>query len=156
MSVVARRVRATPHRTATETWKIIVDLLAPRSDSAAREELVGIAGIASSLITDEALKGAAAVVWGSGPRVRIYCLYDEDAITGDSTAESALTFCPTEGSWQMSLPCPAEDLDWVQAALKKRSTHVTARDMTTAVQGETEEGTSQSGAVIDREAFLRS
>ena len=34
MSVVARRIRATPERSASETWRAIVDLLAPGNESA--------------------------------------------------------------------------------------------------------------------------
>jgi hypothetical protein len=62
----------------------------------------------------------------------------------------------TCGDWQMSLPCHADDLSWVQEALKKRSTHVTARDMTAQV--EAEEAIIDSAAkyvAVDREAFFR-
>ena len=44
MTVVARRVVASPVRTATETWAVIIDILAPR-DGAARKELAGIGGV---------------------------------------------------------------------------------------------------------------
>src|SRR5260370_36015058 len=108
MPVAARRVRATPARSASEAWTVIMDLLAPSSVPAARGEVEAIAGIASGLIADEAMT-APIVVFGSGPRVRLYCLYDEEAISGEDANESPLAFDATSGDWQMSLPCPAAD-----------------------------------------------
>ncbi len=155
MTVVARRVAAAPARSASEAWRVIVNLVAP-SDDAARKELQGIEGVASCIIAEEALKSDACVVHGSGPRLRVYCLYNEDAITGEDTHEAPLTFCPTEGDWRMSLPCPADDLDWVQTALKVRSAHVVAREVGADVdEEESDKSTTAKGAVINREAFLR-
>jgi len=156
MTVVARRIIATPVRSASETWAVIVGLLAPQPGSKAHQELLAVGGVACSLITDETFKDAPAVVYGSGPRVRIYCLYDDEACTDENASETPLTFDATAGEWQMSLPCHADDLDWVQKALKKRSTHVTARDMTAAVEAEqsiTDNATNN--VVVNREAFLR-
>ena len=156
MTVVARRIAATPARSASEAWKVLVNLIAP-ADGAARKELLGIEGVASCIIAEEAMKSDACVVYGSGPRLRVYCLYNEDAITGEDTNEARLTFCPTEGDWQMSLPCPAEDLSWIQQSLGERSTHVVARAVGTAIDDEeSEEPAAAKGAVVDREAFLRS
>ena len=156
MTVVARRVAATPARSASEAWGLIVNLVAP-SEGAARKELQGIEGVASCIIAEEGLKADACVVHGSGPRFRVYCLYNEDAITGEDTNEAPLTYCPTDGGWQMSLPCPADDLDWFQRALKEPSTRVVAREVGTAVDDqESDKSTAASGAVINREAFLRS
>src|SRR4030042_4651426 len=128
MTTISRKIIAIPARSASEAWKVIVNLIAPQTDSDAQRELLETTGIASSLITDEAMKNAPIVVYGVGPRIRIYCLYNEDAITGENASEETLPFSPTEGDWKMSLPCPAEDLDWVQRALKKRSGRITARD----------------------------
>jgi len=159
MTVVARRIIAVPVRTASDAWAAIVNLLAPGPNSKARSELLHIAGVASALIADEAMK-APIVVYGSGPRVRIYCLYDEDAITGEAAREETLAFNATEGDWRMSLPCPADDLAWVQDALQKRSSHVTARDMTTTVDAEKSEGDGTVSTditdIVDTEAFFRS
>lgn len=156
MTVVARRIIATPVRSASEAWAVIVGLLAPQSGSAAHQELLAVGGIACSLITDETLRDAPAVVYGSGPRVRLYCLYDDEACTGENASEAPLTFDATAEEWQMSLPCHADDLDWVQEALKKRSTHVTARDMTAAVEAEQSvTDNAANNVVVNREAFLR-
>lgn len=156
MTVVARRIKATPARPAADAWRVIVDLLAPKA-SDARTELLGIEGAASSLIASRAMEGSPIVVYGSGPRVRVYCLYDEDAIVGEGANEQSLASVPTEGDWSMSLPCPAEDLEWVGAALAKRSKRVTARDLKGVVtDSSTDEGEAKSSAaVIDTEAFFR-
>lgn len=98
MTVIARRIIATPARPASEAWSLIVELLAPESESQARKELLAIAGIASALIADEAMKTAPIVVSGSGPRVRIYCLYDEEAIVGEQAKETSLPAIPTAGN----------------------------------------------------------
>lgn len=158
MTVVARRIKATPARPASEAWQVVVDLLAPTA-SEARDELLRVEGIASSLIASQAMKDAPIVVYGSGPRVRIYCLYDEDAIEGEQANEQSLASCPTEGDWSLSLPSPPEDLKWVQDSLKKRSSKVTARDMAEPVAtGSADEasGRKATDAVINPEAFFRS
>lgn len=157
VTVISRRIAATPARSASEAWALIVNLLAPAADSPARGELEAIAGVASCLIAEEAMKDAACAVYGSGPRVRLYCLYAQDAITGENANEAALTFTPTEGSWRMSLPCPSDDLAWVQATLSKQSTHVVARDMTVGVDDEpTEAASSGKTATVNVEVFLKS
>lgn len=155
MTVLARRIVATPARSASEAWAVIVDLLAPAANSPARKELQAIVGIATSLISDEAFRNAPAVVYGSGPRVRIYCLYGEDAVTSDSAGETKLTVVATEGDWKMSLPCPEVDLTWVQDALKNRSSHVTARDMNSALADDAAGEDTSKAVVVDREAFFR-
>jgi hypothetical protein len=156
MTVVSRRVVATPARSASASWDVIVKLVT-KPGSPARQELQRIEGVASCIIAEESLKTDPCVVFGSGPRLRIYCLYNEDAIAGEDANEAALTFTPTEGDWRMSLPCAADDLEWVKKALAGCSTHVTAREAGTAVDPEPSNASASStGAVIDREAFLRS
>ena len=156
MTVLARRIRATPERGATDAWQVIVDLIAPKA-GAARRELMSIEGIASSLISTESPKAAAMVVRGSGPRVRIYCLYDDEAISGDDASEAALAECPTDGDWSMSLPADADDVPWVKDALAKKSKRVTVREKNEAVDdGEVpSKKSAATEAAINMEAFLR-
>jgi hypothetical protein len=159
MSVVARRVVSSPIRTATETWSVITNILAP-SQGAGRTELAGIAGVACSLIASEATGNDAIVIWGNGPRVRVYCLFGDSAVSAEDKNEEGLATCPTEKDWSMSLPCPAEDLSWVQAELKSLSSRVTARKLGEAVPEEQSQASAQiqsiSSAVVDEEAFFRS
>jgi hypothetical protein len=154
MTVVSRTIRSIPHRSASDTWSFIVDLLAP-SSGAARSELQSVAGIASALITEEIMTDAAMVVYGAGPRVRIYCLYNEDAIDGDKAAESALAFVPTDGDWSLSLPSPADDLGWVETALRAKSSRITARDKDTTIDESSSNDDGASALSVDKEAFLR-
>ena len=100
------------------------------------------------------------VVYGCGPRVRIYCIYHEDAITGDSANENRLAFDATDGDWRMSLPCPADDLDWVAGALAKKTKRITARDGAAEVEsGDSSQAAkaarTDGAAGIDMEAFLK-
>lgn len=156
MSVIARRFASIPERTAMATWKAISALLASDSTSDPARELASVAGIASSLITREAMT-TPLVVYGSGPRVRIYCLYNEDAIEGDDANEAPLSFDATAGDWKISLPCPADDLQWVQNSLKAKSTRISARDMTAPVEDEDDTGErGASGSSVDLEAFFKS
>ena len=157
MSVVARRILATPQRAASDAWQVIVNLLAPR-DGTARNELLSVEGIASSVLSTESTRDAAIVVRGNGPRVRIYCLYGDEAVAGDDANESELAECPTEGDWVMSLPADADDVAWVKAALAKKSTRVTVREKSESVEDgdERSKAAGTTNAAINMEAFLRS
>ncbi len=156
MSTVASRTfRSNPQRDALQTWTVIVDLLTQGKTNAARTELLAVAGVAASVIAEQAPKDAAIVVTCDGPRTRIYCLYDDDAIDGADANEDALGFDPLKGDWRVSLPCPADDLAWVQGALKKHSSRITARDLDAAVSAD--ESTSAAKAqtlVFDPKGFL--
>lgn len=156
MSTVARRIRATPERAASDAWQVIVDLIAPK-DGPARHELIGVEGIASSLISTESPKDAPMVVRGKGPRVRIYCLYDDEAISGDDANEATLAECPTDGEWVMSLPADADDVSWVKDALARKSTRVTVREKSEAIDDgdDQKQKSATSEAAINMEAFLR-
>jgi len=156
MTVIARHIVSEPVRLATATWTTIVDLLAPEANHTARTELLAVKGIASSLIASEAMKDAPIVVYGSGPRVRIYCLYGDDAMTGENANEDNLISSPVDGDWAMSLPSSDSDLKWVQAALKEKSTRITARDLNTNVEEMSEESASEKSISINKEAFFRS
>ena len=156
MSTVASRTfRSNPQRDALQTWTVIVDLLTQGKANAARTELLAVAGVAASVIAEQAPKDAAIVVTCDGPRTRIYCLYDDDAIDGADANEDVLGFDPLKGEWRVSLPCPADDLAWVQGALKKHSSRITARDLGAAVSAD--ESTSAAKAqtlVFDPKGFL--
>lgn len=158
MSTVASRTfKSTPERDAAQTWTAIVDLLTQGKTGGARTELLAVAGIAASVIADQAPKDAAITVTCDGPRTRIYCLYDDDAVEGSDANEDGLGFDPLKGDWRISLPCLADDLAWVQSALQKHSARITARDLSAAVSS-VEEGTSSKSQtlVFDPKGFLGS
>jgi hypothetical protein len=158
VTVVARRVVSSPVRTATKTWSVISNILAPK-DGAARTELSKVAGVACSLIASEAPTDDAIVIWGNGPRVRIYCLFGDGAISGEDRNEDALASCPTENNWSMSFPCLAEDLAWVQKELAAQSKRISARKLGDSVPEEEPQQDqaykSNSENAVNEDAFFR-
>jgi hypothetical protein len=155
MGTVAKRtMRSTPHRDAMQTWAAIVELLTQGRRDAARTELLSVGGIAASVIADHAAKTGAIVVTCDGPRTRIYCLYDDDAIDSSDANEDALGFDPLKGDWAVSLPCQSDDLAWVQSALKKLSARITGREMTSAVEAEQSNQSAGGPLVLDVKGFL--
>jgi hypothetical protein len=155
-TVIARRVASTPSRTAAQTWQKIVEILAPDPNSPARAELNKAAGVACASISSEAPKDAAIVVWGGGPRVRVYCVFGDDAISGDGVSEGAISNSPFDGDWRMSIPCPPEDIKWSNGKLSAVSSRISAR----SIEDDVEEtaGTAVTGAralTINMEEFLK-
>jgi hypothetical protein len=153
-TVVSRTFRSTPHRDALVTWNAIVDMLTHGKAGEARTALLAVGGVAASVIADQAPKDAAIVVTCDGPRTRVYCLYDDDAIDGSDANEDSLGFDPLKGDWHVSLPCTAEDLDWVQAALKNQGSRISARDLAEAVTPEA--AATAKVLTLDPKGFLGS
>ena len=154
-TVVSRTFRSSPHRDALQTWDAIVELLTQGKDDTARSELRAVAGVAASLIADQAPKSAPIVATCDGPRTRIYCLFDEDAIDGDDANEEVLGFEPLKGDWGVSLPCPKEQLGWVQSALKKHSSRIIARDLSQGIATQALDDAGQALS-LDLGGFLKS
>jgi hypothetical protein len=115
-----------------------------------------VGGIASSLIADEAFHQNPFVLIGSGPRLRVYCLYDEDAITADDKNEDALAWKPTEKEWGAFLPCASEDFEWITEALRKQSARFVAYDIAKGIESDSEDAKkSQSSEMsINEERFM--
>jgi len=128
MSTVRRTIRSIPYRDSVATWRFIVALLTQSKNAGAAAELEAVAGVAASVIGDGAMRLAPIVVTCDGPRTRLYCTYDEDALDEAEASEDALGFDPLKGDWAVSLPCQTEDLEWVQRALAGASKRITARD----------------------------
>lgn len=127
MTVVARRIAASPERLPTKTWTAISQLVC-RDDAMAAAEFKAVEGAAACLIADEALSEHPLVVKGTGPRLRVYCLYGEAAVGGDDKNEATLSWKPTDGDWTAFLPCAEEDHEaiskLVEAASKKFRVYV--------------------------------
>jgi len=156
-TVISRRVAATPLRTSSEVWELMCQLLAPDSASLARGVLDRATGVACSSIASEVLKGDAVVVYGSGPRIRLYCLYDEDAMAGEDASEGSLPECPTTGDWRMSIPVPEEDFDWCAKAIKACAPYITVRRCGEEVADDEASGQSERATVrINLEEFFKS
>lgn len=157
MSTVASRTfRSSPHRDASATWELIVELLTQGSNGQAKSELRAVTGIASSLISDRAPKDAPIIVTCNGPRTRIYCIYDDNAIDGSDANEGVLGFDPIKDDWAVSLPCPKDELDWVTSALKKHSDRISARDLSTGINAEATSKSTAQSMTLDLAGFLKS
>ena len=155
-TVSSRTFRGSPQRDSSQTWTAIVDLLTRGKNDANRTELLSVAGIAASVITERGPKDSAIIVTCDGPRTRIYCLYDEDAIDGADANEDALGFDPLKGDWRLSLPCPEADLAWVQSALKKHSLRITARDVDAETKIDASAASRGEALILDTKGFLGS
>jgi hypothetical protein len=156
MSTVARNFASIPARSASETWSSIVSILAPDDASEAHKELISVSGLVNSIISRETCQAAPMVVFGGpGPRIRIYCTHGEDAISGEGTNEASLATVPTQGSWSMSLPCLKEDLTWISDELKKKSSRISAREMSEAVSEESNAEKAVQSQEVNMEAYLR-
>ena len=136
----------------------MINVLAPDPGDPARDELKRVAGVAASLIAAESPAQNAMVMYGGGPRVRLYCVYGDDAITRDGVKEDPVATSVTGSGWNLSLPCPPDDLEWTQRKLKSLSERVSARAEGEDVADEDEPGaskTAQNPLIVDKEAFLK-
>ncbi|MEW1568585.1 hypothetical protein AB0454_37130 [Streptomyces sp. NPDC093509] len=121
MSVIARRIASAPHRTSSQTWQAIVDLLAPNAGTA-RTTLLAVVGPSSVTIAEEYTSNAAIVVMpATGPRIRIRTVHGSDALDA-AQSETPLSSRPLDQTgWLLSLPCAEDDLDELRAALAGHS-----------------------------------
>jgi len=157
MTIVARTIAATPAKTASEVWTVVVELIAAQSPEAAAE-LSRISGFAASIIADEVPAKSPIVVAGCGPRLRIYCAYGTPAIQGEDCDETSLSWNPTNPGWSLYLPCEKEDLNWLQSALKTRASHIFAYDASGAVPDEAPDNarsTNTSNLSVNLGGFLK-
>lgn len=119
-------------------------------------ELLAVQGVASSVIADQAPKDKPIIVTCDGPRTRIYCLYDDDALDESDANEGSLGFDPLKGEWHVSLPCLKDDLEWVSQALAS-SKRVSARDLDEKDANSSEQGSGRGKSAaleLDPEGFL--
>ena len=147
---VRRDVSSIPFRSASETWQAIVDLVSG-PDSTDIQHLKGAAGVMGSIITDEHLAPRAIILEGVGPQLRIYGRYGMKAVEAGGDVD-ALTWNPTAGDWTMHVPCDAQNMSWVKAALAKSSPRLRVFDILETDRAEEEEGTAaakSSGVVVD-------
>lgn len=135
---ICRDVASIPARSAKETWRIITDLVTG-PESVDRAQLDAAASIMQSLIADEMPAQVPIVFKGAGPRVVVYCLYDEAAMEAARDVDP-LVSNPTAGDWRATAPCEAEDVEWMNTSLKTRATRITVHDADEPPdEGETDE-----------------
>lgn len=119
---IRRDIASIPARSAKETWTAIVELVTG-DGSVDREQLDAASSVMESLIADEQPAIAPIVFKGCGPRVLIYCLYDEDAMEAGRAIDK-VNSNPTAGDWRMTAPCEEDDVDWMNNTLKERAPRI--------------------------------
>ena len=154
MTIVSRRFLASPKRTASETWEAINNLICGTNDVALLE-FQKVSGIASSLIAEEMFRDYPLVMTGSGPRLRVYCLYDEDALTAEDQNEDSLSWDPTKNNWRVFLPCSDDDLNWISEALKNKGDRFFAYDIEKGVEEEKHKRSDLTKFTINVEEFKK-
>ncbi|ARO54862.1 hypothetical protein B2G69_12470 [Methylorubrum zatmanii] len=147
-TVIKRSIRSTPFRDAIGTWELIIGLMTAGKSSAAKTEMMSVSGIVASTIADQCPSAAPIVATCEGPRTRFYCLYDDDALEGDEANEVSLSHDATKGDWRISIPCSADDLTWVRAALKEKTSRITARDKADDAPVEKSQKTESAGGMV--------
>ena len=89
--------------------------------------------------------------------MRVYCLFDEEAITGEEVNEDALVKPATDGDWKTSIPCLPEDVAWSSKQLASLSGRISARSMDEDVKDDERESTAATTALtINAAEFLKS
>lgn len=119
-TVVARKILASPARLSSAAWKTISDMIT-KGDPTAAGEFESVKGIASCLINDQALENHPLVVKNKGPRLRVYCLYGEDAISAEDKNEESLSWSPTGAEWHAFLPCLPDEVEEMAKLVESRS-----------------------------------
>lgn len=134
---VRRDIASVPVRTAGETWQAIIDLITG-AGSADAATLKAAASVMESLIADEHPATVPIVVKGSGPRLVVYCLYNEDAMEAGKDIDK-LNWNPTAGDWAMTAPADEEDVTWMNRTLKTRAPRISVHDVAEPPADESED-----------------
>jgi hypothetical protein len=127
---IRRDIGSIPHRSASETWQHILDLVTGLGSKDVHQ-LQAAAGVLASIITDEHPGSRAIMIEGVGPQLRIYCRYGMKAVEEGSGVDP-LTWNPTAGDWTMHVPCDAENIIWVKTSLSKSSPRIKVFDVAEA------------------------
>lgn len=150
---VRRNIASIPVRTAGETWRAIVELITAE-DSIDRAQLEAAASVMETLIADEQPAAVPIVVKGSGPRLLIYCLYQDDAMEAGLDID-ALSWNPTADDWRITAPSEDEDAAWMNSTLGNRAPRITvhAADQAPAEEADDEAAKAAPALEIDWEAL---
>jgi hypothetical protein len=137
---VRRDIASIPARSAAETWKAIISLVT--SDGTVdRGQLEAAASIMESLIADEQPASMPIVFSGSGPRVLVYLVYNEEAMEAGLDIDPLATN-PTAGDWRMTAPCEDDDVSWMNKSLKSRAPRLSVHAAKDAPNTEASEKTA--------------
>lgn len=132
---VKRLIASLPFRSTSETWDAFTKLVTGK-DSVDRDQLTAAASIAATAIADEHAATTPIIVWGEGPRLVIYTAHGVDAMELGADIDS-LSWNPTGGpGWAVSIPCDADDVEWMNTALRSRAHRVSVYDAAVGLEAE--------------------
>ena len=151
---IRRDVASIPARSAKETWGAITDLVTG-SSTVDRAHLSAAASIMESLIADELLAETPIVFKGAGPRVVVYCLYNEEAMEAGLDVDP-LTDNPTAGDWRATAPCEREDVAWMNDALETKAPRVSVHDVAEEPDDDDSDTGGSAAITFDWEALRKS
>ncbi len=150
MSTVARRVLASPARLSSATWEAITKLVC-KGQAPATAEFGKVSGIASALLNDELFKSHPLVVKNKGPRLKVYCIYGQDAIAGEGKNEDALSWDPVASDWHAYIPCSPEEFKEIGKLVKSKSSKFSVYDIDEGLSDE-DQATDDKKAAANTEA----
>lgn len=101
MTTHARRFASVPARTASDTWRAIADVV---SSDNVRASFDAAQNAAAVLIADEVTRTEPVVITGAGPRVHIYTVHGDDAVSNHNVNETALPSLQYSEDWTIYLP----------------------------------------------------
>lgn len=152
---VRRDIASVPARSAKETWRAVIDLVTG-DGTVDRQQLDAAASIMESVIADELPARTPIVFKGAGPRVLIYCLYNEDAMEAGLDLDK-LGQNPTAGDWRVTAPCEEDDTAWMNTSLKDRAPRIMVHDVDQPPEGDTKDAEQAGKAFeIDWGALIKS
>lgn len=125
---IRRDIASIPERDAKRTWSAIVNLVTG-SNSHDLEQLDNAAAILGDTIADEHPKTHPLVFQGSGPQLRIYLDYYQEALDR-GTEIDPLSWNPTEDeNWSVQVPAEIGDVQWMNDLFAKKADRFTAYDI---------------------------
>ncbi len=141
---VRRDISSIPHRSASETWQRIIDLITG-PESLDVEQLTAAGGVMGSIITDEHPAARPIVIEGVGAQLRVYLRYGMKAVE-EGDAVDALNWNPTAGDWAIYTPCDIDNITWVKQSLAKSAPRIKVFDV--EEEERTEQTDSRSAATM--------
>lgn len=123
-TVVTRKFAASPVHPAAEVWTAMIKAIANDNDQI-KAELNSVVGIAASIIAERTPASFPITIIGSGSRLRLYCLYDDDAVSED-IHEDPISWNLFESDWRVHFPAAKSDLDWINKILEEKGSHFVA------------------------------
>lgn len=132
---VKRQIASLPFRSTSETWEVIAKLVTGK-DTVDAAQLTAAASIAAMAIADEHAASTPILVRGEAPRLVIYTAHGVNAMELGAEIDS-LSWNPTGGpGWAVSIPCDADDVEWMNAALRARAPRVSVYDASAGLEEE--------------------